>query len=382
MQQSPKKEMPMVRPNASSIICSFAALTFAIVLVVRDGWAQEEALLLPSEEVSASAKSKGFAGAQACAKCHVDKYNDLRASGHPKKLRPAAEARAWGIPLPEGYKWSDISYVIGGANWKARFVDTQGYIITKTGPNKDKPGNNQYNLATGRWANYHPGEKKPYTCGSCHTTAYSKEGHQDGLPGITGTWAFPGITCEECHGPGAEHTRAPSRTNIKVDRTPAACGKCHIRGTEKKIPASKGFIRHHEQYNEYLAGPHANKVACLTCHDPHKRAEVSIKMECGTCHTNQAKEFKGSSMERSGVTCTSCHMPLAGKSAETFSKYIGAVKSHIVKISTSPEDKMFTEDGKFATGKLTLDFACLGCHGARDMNWARANVKGIHGRGK
>jgi hypothetical protein len=50
--------------------------------------------------------------------------------------------------LPEGYTWDDISYVIGGYNWKARFINAEGYIIT------DKPGEsgnteylNQYNFA-------------------------------------------------------------------------------------------------------------------------------------------------------------------------------------------------------------------------------------------
>lgn len=367
----------------SCMIYALGTLPLAFLLATGVGWAADEKVLpLPSEKVSSEAKAKGYAGAQACAECHIDKYNDYRASGHPKKLRPAAEARAWGVPLPEGYEWDDISYVIGGARWKARFVGKDGYIITKTGPNKDKPGRNQYNVATGRWVDYHAGENKPYDCGTCHTSGYSKEGHQDGLEGIVGTWAFPGITCEECHGPGAEHVTSPSKTNIKVDRSVAACGKCHIRGEKEKIPAGKGFIQHHEQYNEYLAGPHAGKVACATCHDPHKRAQVSVKKQCQNCHPKQAKEFEGSKMQRSGVTCVDCHMPPAGKSAESFGKYVGDVKAHIVKISTNPADKMFTDDGKFATGKLTVDFACLRCHGAQDMQWALANAKGIHSRGK
>lgn len=31
---------------------------------------------------------------------------------------------------PEGYTWDDVTYVIGGYNWKARFIDQNGYIIT------------------------------------------------------------------------------------------------------------------------------------------------------------------------------------------------------------------------------------------------------------
>ena len=362
--------------------CCALGIAAAVLLLSGAADAQGGKVLpLPSEKVSPQAQAKGYAGPQACVQCHSEKYDDYRASGHPKKLRPAAEARAWGVPLPEGWEWDDISYVVG-ARWKARFIDTQGYLVTSTGPKKDKPGKNQYNLATGRWVNYEAGKKLPYSCGPCHMTAYSKAGNQDGLPGMVGTWAFPGITCEECHGPGAAHANAPSKTNIRVDKSPAACGKCHIRGAPDKIPAGGGFIQHHEQYNEYLAGPHAGKVSCATCHDPHKRAAVSIRKQCADCHPSQAKNFTGSKMQRSGVTCVNCHMPPGGKSAEAFGKYVGDVKTHIAKISTNPADRMFSDDGKLATGKLTLDFACLACHGSRDMAWALANAKGIHTRGK
>lgn len=43
---------------------------------------------------------------------------------------------------------------------------------------------------------------------------------------------------------------------------------------------------------------------------------------------------------------------------------------------------MFTEDGKFATGRLTLDFVCLNCHGSKNMKWAAKKAKGIHSYGK
>ena len=199
----------------------------------------EMVLRLPSEIPAEPAAAKGYVGAQACATCHEQIYNHYRDHGHPKKLRPAAEVRAWGMPLPDGYTWDDISYVIGGATRKARYIDQQGYIITKTGPSKDKPGKNQYNTATGRWVDYEAGKVTKYDCGPCHMTAYSKDGNQDGRPGMVGTWAFPGITCEECHGPGKAHVAAPSKTNVKVDRSDTACGKCHIRGAKGAHPGRR-----------------------------------------------------------------------------------------------------------------------------------------------
>lgn len=341
-----------------------------------------QTLPLPSEQVTPHARDLGYAGPAACAQCHTTYYDSYRASGHPHKLRPAAEARAAGLPLPEGYDWDDISYVIGGHRWKSRYIDSQGFIITATGPNRSRPGANQYNLASGRWVDYHPGEKKPYDCGACHTTGYSQEGHQDGLPGIVGTWAFPGVTCEACHGPGLAHVKNPKKTNIRVDTSPGACAQCHSRGSADAIPASGGFIRHHEQYNEYLAGPHAGKISCATCHEPHKRADLSIRVECGQCHAQQARDYQGSAKQRAGVSCIDCHMPPAGKSAESRGKYIGDVKSHIMRISIGPNDSMFSDDGRLATGKLTVDFACLRCHADRSEQWARSSSRGIHTLGK
>jgi hypothetical protein len=137
-----------------------------------------------------------------------------------------------------------------------------------------------------------------------------------------------------------------------------ACARCHI-----------------EEYNEHRASGRPKKLR------PASEAAVSIRVQCSTCHASQAKDFSGSTMQRPGITCNDCHMPPAGKSAETFRKYVGDVKSRITKISTGPEDKMFTDDGEFATGKLTLDFTFL-YYGGRDISWARVNVRGIHSRGK
>ena len=120
----------------------------------------------------------------------------------------------------------------------------------------------------------------------------------------------------------------------------------------------------------------------MTCHNPHKRAAVSVKTKCETCHSKQAADFKGSRMEKSGVECTDCHMPPATKSAESLGKYIGDIKTRIVKIDTRANASMFTADGKFATGIMTVDFACLRCHGIRDKACAANNVRGIHTRGK
>ncbi len=325
-----------------------------------------------------------YAGSDACFACHAEQYNDFRVSGHPHKLMKADEARHRPVPLPEGYTWNDISYVIGGVHKKIRYLDKQGYIIT--GAKDGSELKTQYNLETGTWAFYHKGEKKPYTCGSCHTTGYVESGNQNSMPGIKGRWFAPGVQCEACHGPGLEHSKSGDRASIKVDRSSAACGECHMRGRVDMIPAQAGFIRHHQQFNELQASAH-KAINCVTCHNPHKRAAFSIKMRCESCHSAQLTDYRGSTMHKRGVSCIDCHMPQAVKSATHESPVKADVRSHLMSISTTNESMFFEEKVKenrqtFAKNFISVDFACLTCHKDKSFIWAREKAKNIHRAGK
>jgi hypothetical protein len=331
--------------------------------------------------LSFSAGATDYVGSDKCFPCHMEQYNDWQASGHPWKLRTAEKARYAKLPLPPGYAWEDLSYVIGGANKKARYIDKKGYIITTAKDGSE--AKTQYNLEDGSWSFYHKGEKTPYKCGPCHMTAYNPEGHQNNLEGIIGTWAEDGIGCEECHGAGAMHLRKPTKETVRIDRSADACGKCHQRGgIGPEPPAKGGFIQHHEQINELKAGVHG-KLRCTTCHSPHQRA-ILAKNNCGTCHAAAARSFAKNIHGKAGLTCKACHMPKATKSAITSASYIGDVRTHLFKINIDPKAEMFKtieEKGKkstFAKGFATLDFACLSCHGSRDRTWAAQHAKGFH----
>ena len=344
------------------------------------------ALLVVAALASRAPAQVDYVGSEACKQCHESQWNEHRVSGHPFKIQSADTARTWSIPLPEGYDWDDISYVIGGHTYKIRYMDLDGYIITESPPGT--PGNNQYNKATGEWVDYHAGEVKLYDCGSCHTTGFTPgdgmagggDG-QDGLEGIDGTWALPGIQCEACHGPGDAHVMAPSSANITLDTSSAACGACHVRGDPMTIPASGGFVKHHEQYNELLASPHA-MLSCNDCHDPHKKSEFSIKNTCVDCHTGYAdvnQAFKGLGKKHAlfGVDCVDCHMPYTGRSATTFGPYTGDIRSHLFAITTDPTVEPFNEEGTFATGVITGEWSCLGCHENLLAKFEKADAKAI-----
>jgi len=317
-----------------------------------------------------------YVTSEGCAECHEDEYASFVNSGHKYKLNKVVDGQPPEYPYtevlnpPEGYTWDDITYVIGGYNWKARFIGLDGYIITG-----EEGDTTQYNfpndvLGTDEgWVAYHAGEQKAYNCGPCHTTGYKPEGNQDGLPGLVGTWEETGIACEECHGPGSNHADDPYGVALKVDRSSEACGDCHIRGDITVIDAKGGFIKHHEQYEELIQTKH-NALTCISCHDPHEgviqarqEGTDAVKVDCASCHYEEAEQ-QASDVMKAAVDCVDCHMPRIVKSAKgDADQWSGDIMSHLFAIDPVA-DAQFSEDGKTAISQITLDWACKSCHGA------------------
>ena len=323
-----------------------------------------------------------YVGSQSCAGCHQETYDLFIKSGHAWKLNPVVDGQAPDYPFtdvlqpPEGYSWDDILYVIGGYNWKARFVDKEGYIIT------DAPGEsgnteylNQYNFANpivgkgAGWVTYKSGEEQvPYDCGVCHTTGYSPRGNQDDLPGLVGTWEEEGIQCEVCHGPGSLHMQNPPGVEMKVNRDGEECGKCHRRGDVEQVNAQDGFIQHHEQYEELFQSKHLT-LKCVDCHDPHagvvqlaKAGEQTTRTQCVNCHFKEAQYQKNTKHTALNVTCIHCHMPRVVKSAwGAPERFTGDIRTHVMAIDPT-QINQFTEDGTQALSQIGLDFACRQCH--------------------
>lgn len=321
----------------------------------------------PGDPASASGD---FVGSDRCAACHEDVFDVFSKSGHNYKLNPVIDGQPPEYPFsqvsdpPAGLTWDDISYVIGGYNWKARFVDQQGYIITGDAV--------QYNLENDNlelgddWVAYHPGEELPYNCGECHTTGYRPTGNQDGLPGMVGTWEEPGITCEECHGAGGLHVQSPYLVDMSIDRSAESCGECHRRGAVEEVDASGGFIRHHEQYEELFQSKHL-VLDCVTCHDPHtgvvqlRQADLqTVRTTCENCHYQEARYHAVDI--HANFDCIECHMPRVTKSAvgdaESFE---GDLRTHVMAIDPFLVNQ-FNEDGTVANSQISLDFACRHCH--------------------
>jgi tetratricopeptide (TPR) repeat protein len=134
----------------------------------------------------------------------------------------------------------------------------------------------------------------------------------------------PGIDCERCHGPGAQHVSRPSAGSIHnpgrlpVSALVAACGECH------RLPESGGGPSAAE-----LARPEtirfapiglmasrcyqaSGRLSCLTCHDPHEDARTDAQFytaKCLGCHRPQVRGGKNACRRAAGENCLPCHMP-------------------------------------------------------------------------
>ncbi len=352
-----------------------------------------------------------YVGSTNCQSCHTEKYSDWFDSGHPYKFNITNNAApvypdfvtnfqdVWDDSI--GFTWDQVSGVIGGFGWKARFVDQTGKLIgTANSVVNAGLGHNQFNFYDGTlWGigNYHPADDKTYNygCFRCHTTGPEEGGTW--LAGVAdlGTFAEGGVGCEACHGPGSNHVSDPSTSNIdrvyefnisdttgldfggtigvvapdpNGDDVNYLCGTCHNRGFNAPIEAKGGYIKHHEVWEESLTWDGHSFMSCTSCHDPHKRViwdGDGITMDCTTCHADQV-----ATLNHSGTSnCVDCHMPYAGKSAvkRGESGYKGDINSHLFKI-TVDDQSMFTDDGHYVKddserpASLDLGFACLGCH--------------------
>lgn len=317
-----------------------------------------------------------FVGSEACAECHQDLYDVFIQSGHAWNQTAVVDGQPPQFPFteipnpPDGYTWEDISYVIGGYNWKAQFVDANGYLITGA----DANATTQYNLLNENldmgddWVAYHAGESNlSYNCGSCHTTGYTLSGNQDGLPGLTGTWAFSGVQCEECHGPGSAHANHPLSVGMEVDRDAESCNDCHGRNDVVQVMGSDGFIQHQDSYPDLFPGKHA-VIDCVVCHDPHsgvmqlqKTDVATVQVPCESCHYDQVQVQNNTRHVRLGVDCVDCHMPfmkqVAVGDADTFT---ADLRIHLTAIDPQ-QIAQFAEDGT-ALPQIGLNFACRSCH--------------------
>jgi hypothetical protein len=167
-------------------------------------------------------------------------------------------------------------------------------------------------------------------CLGCHTTASTTKNQFD--PSA----AYLGVTCEACHGPGAQHIAAARAKTEKrgsgLTFNPAQlsrvdsvdfCGACHRTWQDvvsgQMVGAGTFNVRFapYRLENSRCWAEGDARITCMACHDPHKPLShevASYDQNCLACHASNTAEKKsenhpGAACPVATKNCVTCHMP-------------------------------------------------------------------------
>lgn len=250
-----------------------------------------------------------YLGAEACAECHPAESRTQSATGHARALRLS-------VPGEPG------DWAFGAGNQAISFV-------SRLNENDYLEHGQTWYRALNRF-DITPGHKGPeglryrvfdpsagiLKCFACHSTGPLQVAANGAIEPHE-----PGVRCEVCHGPGAEHAANPARrlrtpASLNGPEMNAACGACH-----RVLSAAEGGSSDGSNLLDPWNSRHqplllaastcfqksAGKLTCLRCHSPHQPLETSLEAynpACLNCHP-AAKH----SAAVAGRACAACHMP-------------------------------------------------------------------------
>ncbi len=333
---------------------------------------------LPSRGAPAGLR---YVGARVCASCHVFEASELRTPMGLASLRPAAAARllphaqftlrlgAYTYRLARASR-SSLRYSAAHVGHSAAVVPRwafglgyAGQTYLYRGPHRGwresqvsyyrrihaldltighrllPPPNPQ--AALGRAMSV----DEARACFVCHTTGAVRAGK------FVPQKAAPGVTCEQCHGPGSAHVAAmrahlytrpgifnPGR--LTPGRQSDFCGNCHRTLLMVMNMGVSGVLDvRFQPYRLSLSqcyNPADARISCLACHNPHQprlRRLSGYDPKCLACHVRPGQsttwQMPGKACPVAQRNCASCHMPryaLPGAHHRFFDHYIRVVR--------------------------------------------------------
>ncbi len=237
----------------------------------------------------------------------------------------------------------------------------------------------------------------PYTfntaCYSCHVSQLSTN-YDLKTDTYRTVWAEPGINCETCHGPSAEHNKiareAPkgqplsdpkiiSTKTMTTEQRNHLCASCHAKTTASlttSYPPGGRFFDHFDlvtlespdyypdgrdlgenyTYTSWLMSPcvKSGKLDCMHCHTE------DANKACLPCHeerVNNAPAHTRHEAGSAGSQCISCHMPMT-----SFARM-------------NRSDHSMLPPAPAATVAYHSPNACNICHTDKDAAWADRQVR-------
>ena len=388
-----------------------------------------------------AAEGQGYAGSSSCQECHQEFYRLWAPSHHGQAMQPYAMAltnlTGQKAPLPIGTNTylADVAQGVvleRGAAGERRLVleEAMGgknvyYFLTPFERGRLQVLPVGYDLRRKEWfdvaasAMRHFGRQPdealhwtetPYTfntaCFSCHVSQLTNN-YRVQTDSYQTSWAEPGINCETCHGPAAEHIRVARQTPkgrpladlklVGLRKTAAEpmnslCGACHAKMyplTNSFSPGDRFFddfgLAALEQADFYPDGrdlgenftftswrlnpcAKAGQLDCVKCHTSSGRNRFpgeKADMACLPCHQEKVSHAAAHSHHKAGTEgarCVACHMPM----------------TEFARMRRS--DHSFRPPMPAATLAFGSPNACNLCHTNQTAAWADHQVRQWHPR--
>ena len=398
--------------------------------------------------VSCSQRNRGegtgeFSGSESCIECHEKFYELWSPSHHGKAMEPINAAYMVSKHLPQSGEFSlegkKYKIELGDSTMKMQEIDEQStkdypivwalggknvsYFLTDLGNGKlqtiplafDHNENSWYNNPESAIRHFPdhsmtadaalPWKDRMYTfntsCYSCHVSQLQTN-YNLANDSYHSTWKEPGINCETCHGPSADHVRVeqlakkkgkqPEDIKIIVTKTftkeqhNASCAPCHA----KMRPITPGYTPGDRYFDNYDLTTFENTdfypdgrdlgenytytqwnqnkcmlngdLHCVICHTSsgRDRYKDNPNAACLQCHNNRSENLSahtGHKADSEGSVCINCHMP------ET---QFGHMTRH---------DHSFRPPMPEATIRYGSPNACNLCHKDKSPEWAAKIVK-------
>ncbi len=393
------------------------------------------------EPAPAGAPTNTFVGSQSCRDCHQGFYQKWATSHHGLAMQPFTEAFAKSqlLPMtneiavgpdryradlskfpvvvreagPRGEKQYRIEHVLGGKNvfyflalldkGRLQTLPVAFDVRRKEWFDTSASAMRHFPNVTNELVHW---TEPPYTfntaCHSCHVSQLARN-YDPVTETYHTTWKEPGINCETCHGPSAEHVRvclaAGDRKpeDLKIIRTttmtPAQrndhCSVCHA----KTMILSDGFppgarlldhfglvtfenpdyypdgrdLGENYTYTSWRLSPclKSEQFECLHCHTSSGRfrQKDDPNSACLPCHEQRVKNVTTHSHHppgSAGNQCIACHMPKT--------EFARMVRSDHSMLPPTPA----------ATLRFQSPNACNVCHTNKDAAWADKLVREWH----
>ncbi len=241
-------------------------------------------------------------------------------------------------------------------------------------------------------------------CYDCHVSQLDKN-YDAVTDTYHTTWREPGINCEACHGPCAEHNRVcravPRGTvpgnlrtlrwsELSSEQVNDACAVCHAKARVIAAPFCPGnrffdfydlvCLEHADFYADgrdlgenythttWLMSPcvQAGMLNCTHCHTSSGRFRFKDRpnASCLPCHAQRVlkpgRHTHHATGNRESPTCVSCHMPMT-----EFSRM-------------KRSDHSMRPPCPAAGAQYKSPVACLLCHTDREPDWAAGLVRAWH----